>query len=108
MTNEERQRTMEFILEQQAQFAANIQRHEENFRQLEEERIRDRPRMAELERSFQRLVQLAEIHDIRLDGVESSTATLEDAFRRLDRLVKKSEARLARLESKPTRLDNST
>jgi anti-sigma-K factor RskA len=54
MTDEERRRTMEFILEQQAQFAANIQRHEENFRQLEEERIRDRPRLARVEESFQR------------------------------------------------------
>ncbi len=34
MTNEEMERTMEFITEQQAQFAANIQR-------LQEERIHD-------------------------------------------------------------------
>ena len=42
MTNEEMQRTMEFIVEQQAQFAANIQR-------LQEERIRDTPRITILE-----------------------------------------------------------
>jgi hypothetical protein len=52
MTNEEIQRTMEFILEQQAQFAANIQR-------LQEERLSDGPRLNRLEESFQLLVQLA-------------------------------------------------
>ena len=36
MTGEEMQRTMESIVAQQAQFASNIQR-------LDEERIRDRP-----------------------------------------------------------------
>jgi hypothetical protein len=51
MTNDEIQRTMEFILVQQAQFAANIQ-------QLQEERRRDNPRLVRLEESFQLLVQL--------------------------------------------------
>ena len=45
MTNEEIQRTMEFILGQQAQFAANIHL-------LQEERIRDSPRLTRLEESF--------------------------------------------------------
>lgn len=70
MNNEEMQRTMEFILGQQAQFAANMQR-------LEEERSRDTPRLARLEESFQGLVALAEITDAKLDRVESSTSTLE-------------------------------
>lgn len=52
MTNEEIQRNMEFIVEQQAQFWASIQR-------LEEERRRDAPRLARLEESLQVLVQLA-------------------------------------------------
>ena len=70
MTNEEMHRTMEFIVEQQAQFAANIQR-------LQEERIRDNPRITRLEESFQLLVQLAQTTDIRLDRLESTTFTLE-------------------------------
>ena len=45
MTNQEIRKTMEFILEQQAQFAANIQR-------LQEERARDNPRLTRLEESF--------------------------------------------------------
>jgi chromosome segregation ATPase len=70
MTNEEIQKTMEFILEQQAQFAVNIQR-------LQEERLRDNPRLTRLEESFQLLVQLAQTTDTRLDTMESNMFTLE-------------------------------
>ena len=98
MTDEERRRTMEFILEQQAQFAANVQQHEENFRRLEQERKRDRPRMAELRKSFQTLVELCRVHDIRVDDVEFRAITLEESVRRLDLLVKKNQARLDQLE----------
>ncbi len=55
MTNEEIQKTMKFILEQQAQFAANIQR-------LQEERLSDSPRLARLEESFQLLLALSARH----------------------------------------------
>ena len=65
MNNEEIQKTMEFILEQQAQFAANIQK-------LQEERMRDDPRIKRLEESFQLLVQLAQSTDTRLDTLESN------------------------------------
>lgn len=64
MTDEDIRKTMEFILEQQAQFAANIQR-------LQEERVRDNPRLTRLEESFQMLVQLAQTTDARLDMLES-------------------------------------
>jgi len=77
MTNEEMHRTMEFIVEQQAQFAANIQR-------LQEERIRDNPRLTRLEESFQLLVQLAQTTDIRLDRLESTTFTLESTTSTLE------------------------
>ena len=72
MTNEEMQKTMEFILEQQAQFAANIQK-------LQEERMRDGSRIKRLEESFQLLVQLAQSTDTRLDILESNMATLAEA-----------------------------
>ena len=65
MTNEEIQKTMEFILEQQAQFAVNIQR-------LQEEQLRESPRVVRLEDSFQLLVQLAETTHTRLDTLESN------------------------------------
>jgi len=70
MMNEEMRRNMEFIVEQQARFAASIQR-------LEEERIRDQPRLASLEKSFQRVVELLEIQESRLDRLEFKTGTLE-------------------------------
>jgi hypothetical protein len=72
MTNEEMQKTMEFILEQQAQFAANIQK-------LQEERMRDGTRIKRLEESFQLLVQLAQSTDTRLGILESNMATLAEA-----------------------------
>jgi hypothetical protein len=59
MTNEEIEKTMQFILEQQAQFASNFQK-------MEEARLRDATRITRLEDSFQLLVQLAESHDERL------------------------------------------
>jgi uncharacterized phage infection (PIP) family protein YhgE len=77
MTNEEMQKTMEFILEQQAQFAANIQK-------LQEERMRDGSRIKRLEDSFQLLVQLAQSTDTRLDTLESNTAILESNMATLE------------------------
>ncbi len=77
MTNEEIQKTMEFILEQQAQFAANIQR-------LQEERLRDGPRLARLEESFQLLVQLAQTTDTRLDIVDSNVAEQQSSMAALE------------------------
>ena len=70
MTNEDRQRTMDFILQQQAKTAASIQR-------LEEERIRDQPRQAELQKSFQTVVELLKIQESRVDRVEVKTDVLE-------------------------------
>jgi hypothetical protein len=100
MTDEERQRLMEFILEQQAQLNASVQ-------QLDEERIRERPRMAELRESFKTLVQLSIKYDERLDTLDSSTGalerktlSLEDAHKQLARLVEKNKVRLDKLESR--------
>ena len=95
MTNEEIQRTMEFILGQQAQFAANIQR-------LQEERIRDNPRLTRLEESFQLLVRLAENSDTRLDKLESGTSALEN---RLESSKSALEANMAALAAAQTHTD---
>ncbi len=88
MTNEEMQKTMEFILEQQAQFAVNIQR-------LQEEQLRDIPRVTRLEDSFQLLVQLAETTDTRLDTLESNTVKLESNTVTLEANMVKLEANMA-------------
>ena len=68
MTDEQMRRTMEFIVEQQAQFAATIQRLEESFQRREEERIRDQSQQAELEKSCQRLEELIERSRKKLRG----------------------------------------
>jgi hypothetical protein len=90
MTDEEVRKTMGFILEQQAQFAANIQR-------LQEERARDNPRITRLEESFLLLVQLAQGTDTRIDRVESSTATLESNMAALAAAQLHSDERLSAL-----------
>jgi len=77
MTEEQWQRKMEFIVEQQAQFAASHQQLEAHFKELEAERIRDRPRMAELELSFTRLVELATLTEERMDNGEFRVTVLE-------------------------------
>ena len=77
MTNERMRRTMEFIVEQQAKFAASIQR-------LEEERIRDQPRLARLEQSFQTVVELLKISESRLDRLEFKTDGLETRSNELE------------------------
>jgi len=90
MTNEEIRKTMEFILEQQAQFAANIQR-------LQEERVRDNPRLTRLEESFLLLVQLAQTTDNRLDRIESNTAALGANMATLAEAQAHSDQRLSAL-----------
>ena len=105
MTNEEMQRAMEFIVEQQAQFAASIQR-------AEEERIRDTPRLTRLEESLrsvaefaQSITELAQLTEGRLDKLEEHRVQdneritrLEDSFVLLTHLAQKADARLDRLE----------
>ncbi len=90
MTDDEVRKTMEFILEQQAQFAANIQR-------LQEERARDNPRIARLEESFQLLVQLAQSTDTRIDRIESNAAALESNMVALAAAQLHSDERLSAL-----------
>jgi hypothetical protein len=90
MTDEEIRKTMEFILEQQAEFAANMQR-------LQEERVRDTPRLTRLEESFLLLVQLARTTDARLDTIESKTNTLESNMAALAAAQTHSDERLSAL-----------
>ena len=107
MTDEERKRTMEFLLEHQAQMAASVQRHDEEMQRLAQERIRDRAQRSELRKSFKILVELNLKNDERLDSLDSSTSALErkilsfeEAQRVLARLVEKNKARLDKLESR--------
>jgi hypothetical protein len=90
---------MEFILEHQAQFAVSIQR-------LQEERVRDQPRLAQLEESFQLLVQLGQTSDSRFDSLEANQVRdqlrqtrLEESFQLLVQLGQTSDSRFDSLEA---------
>ena len=98
MTNDDMQRTMEFIVEQQARFAANIQR-------LQEERIRDTPRIARLEKSFQLLVRLAEISGLRMARLESTTSLLESTTSALESTTNVLASNMAALAAAQTQTD---
>ncbi|HEX8144271.1 MAG TPA: hypothetical protein VF553_16845 [Pyrinomonadaceae bacterium] len=58
MTDEEMQKNMDFIIEQQAQFAANIQIHEERLARIEENMIRHDEKLAKIEDNLDRAIGL--------------------------------------------------
>lgn len=113
MTSEEMERTMQFILEQQAQFAVTFQRNEEarerdaarfaqfeairekdaaRFAQFETTRGKDAARIKHLEDSFRLLVELVGSHDGRL-------VTLADAQIALTEMVQRTGEQLAKTQT---------
>jgi hypothetical protein len=58
MTDEEMQKKMEFIVEHQAQFAANIQIHEERLTRIEENMGRHDEKLAQIEDNLDRAIGL--------------------------------------------------
>ncbi len=81
MTDEERQRQMDFILEQQAQFSTNIGRLQEQ--------------QAQLSATVQILVEVVKTQSERMDSadqrlnqfMESSSARMSQSDEKMDRLV---------------------
>ena len=69
MTPEEMQRAIEFIIQHQAQFAANIDR-------LDADRQKDLPRLARVEAAFVTLTEIADIQSRRLDSHDREFQTL--------------------------------
>lgn len=69
MTPEERDRTMDFITQQQAQFAADIQRLEADLQREHDERIQDK---SQIGTAILRLTEIAEIQSRRLDDLEQT------------------------------------
>lgn len=105
MTEEDRERTMNFILEQQAQFAAGMQKSEE--------------RMQRFEEGMQRLEQADVRADRRWSKLERTVILIVNQFRherrdlrgRISALVNaqiKSEDRLAASDARLTRLERIT
>jgi hypothetical protein len=76
MTDEERQRQMDFILDQQARLASTMSLLAESHARDTERISRDRARIDRLEESFVILTKLAESYGERIEGVEESVAEL--------------------------------
>ncbi|HKQ52608.1 MAG TPA: hypothetical protein VJT74_09580 [Pyrinomonadaceae bacterium] len=93
MTNEEIEKTMQFILEQQAQFASNFQR-------IEEARARDAARITRLEESFQLLVQLAESHDERLVTLTEAQIRTNEQIAAIDEQIAAINERTAETDER--------
>jgi predicted HTH transcriptional regulator len=87
MTNEEMEKTMQFILEQQAQFTANFQK-------MEETRRMDSARTTRLEESFQLLVQLAQSHDERLVALAEAQMRTNEQIAAVNERTAETDERL--------------
>src|SRR5688572_15247989 len=72
MTDEERQRQMDFILNQQAQFAANMHLSDERIRRLAETQQRAEEKWARTEEGIRSLLAIAEIHEREISDLKES------------------------------------
>lgn len=70
MTEEQWQRKMEFIIEQEARITAHVE-------ELQEYRKRNQPQWEAFQRSFVQLVELTRIMDERMDSGDFRVTTLE-------------------------------
>ncbi|MBC7909385.1 MAG: hypothetical protein H7Y30_02730 [Pyrinomonadaceae bacterium] len=87
MTDEDRQRTMDFILEQQAQFSVNVQKLEEIQKQAELERKADAVRIGRVEESIITLTRIAQGFDERLDNQQEQITDVKQAVVMLAKIV---------------------
>ncbi len=87
MTYEEMERTMQFILNQQAQISANVQRHDEYLSRIEANMDRLEANMEGLEDV---VLKLANSHVLLVN----SHKELEEAFRRLAEAQAETQERL--------------
>jgi len=93
VTDEERQRTMDFILQQQAQFAAGMQRSEERMQRLEEADARASRRMDRFERVLVLMAQ--RFRRERRDMRERINALIEAQMRTEEAGLRMEEAVLS-------------
>lgn len=82
MSEDERQRQMDFILDSLARLSANTDR-------MAELQARDPQRIKRLEESFILLTQMARSHEERHDRTEARVANMEEAVALLTRIVSK-------------------
>ena len=91
MTDEEMRKTMEFIIEHQAQFAANMQSHEERFKRIEENMVRHDERLAQIEDNLDRVTGLVGAVAVAQAETEVKQARTEE---RLNAFILSTEERL--------------
>ena len=87
MTDEERQRQMEFILDTLARLTATTSQLAEMQKRADECWARDQGRLGRLEQSYVMLIELAQRHEERLDENDTRAANFSAALAELRRLV---------------------
>jgi hypothetical protein len=95
MTDEERQRTMDFILQQQARMDANVE-------ELQEYRKHNEPVWNAFQKSFVTLVELTRIMDERMDNGDLRITALEtrsDVLETRSAVLEASMAHLAQAQA---------
>jgi hypothetical protein len=91
MTPDERDRTMEFILRQQAQFEINLQRQQEQLQQQQHQSIR-------ISDAVLKLTELAELQSNRMDRYEEwQQRSMIRNDQRFDGIIQRLDAILSRV-----------
>jgi hypothetical protein len=84
MTNEEMQKAMQFIVEQQAQTAVKLDRLSENVEALATAQNRAEARWTRTEDSIRALLSIAELHEREIFVVSSEIKSLSETTRATD------------------------
>ena len=90
MNNEETQKAVEFLIEQQAQFVARMGK--------------DEARLARLEESFVMLVELARVADQRMDRIDQRLDRFDERMAALLEAQARTDAKLAELADAQSKL----
>ena len=94
MTNEEIQERIEFLIEQQSQLTARVDRFAAKVDTLVEIQANSETRLSRVEESFVLLVQMARITDERLDVLTDRVSDLTEKMSALAEAEKNSDERL--------------
>ncbi|MCA1592699.1 MAG: hypothetical protein LC754_08630 [Acidobacteria bacterium] len=91
---EETQRNIDFIIQQQAQFAADIQSLRETQAHAEERWTRSEERWARTEEGIRSLLSIAEIHEREITALSETTRSLGESTLALGESTRATDERL--------------
>ena len=94
MTGEEMERVIAFILEQQAQFAANQQRHEETFLNHEKIMLNHEEFMRDHEEAMRRVEAVQEQTALQVQHLSGAMIELTEAHTRTENTVAETNGKL--------------